>query len=101
MKSKLVPICKSLFWITLGSAIFALGFDMFLVPNQIGAGGISGLAMVINAFIPAISVGAFSVIVNIPLFIAGYRFVGGNSFGDRWRACSFLLCLLIYLRCFL
>ncbi len=97
MKSKLVPICKSLFWITLGSAIFALGFDMFLVPNQIGAGGISGLAMVINAFIPAISVGAFSVIVNIPLFIAGYRFVGGKFF---WGSLAGMLVSSVFIDIF-
>ena len=80
MKQRFIPMLKSLFWITVGSAIFALGFDLFLVPNQIGAGGISGLAMVINAFIPVITVGAFSVVVNIPLFLAGYRFVGRKFF---------------------
>ena len=80
MKQKLIPLLKSLFWITVGSLVFALGFDMFLVPNQIGAGGISGLAMVVNAFVPALSVGAFSVLVNIPLFLAGYRFVGRKFF---------------------
>lgn len=80
MKQKLIPLLKSLFWITIGSLVFALGFDMFLVPNQIGAGGISGLAMVVNAFVPALSVGVFSVLVNIPLFLAGYRFVGRKFF---------------------
>ncbi len=80
MKQKLIPLLKSLFWITVGSLVFALGFDMFLVPNQIGAGGISGLAMVVNAFVPALSVGVFSVLVNIPLFLAGYRFVGRKFF---------------------
>ncbi len=80
MKQKLIPLLKSLFWITVGSLVFALGFDMFLVPNQIGAGGVSGLAMVVNAFVPALSVGVFSVLVNIPLFLAGYRFVGRKFF---------------------
>ncbi len=80
MKQKLIPLLKSLFWIAVGSSVFALGFDMFLVPNQIGAGGISGLAMVVNAFVPVLSVGVFTVLVNIPLFLAGYRFVGRKFF---------------------
>jgi uncharacterized membrane-anchored protein YitT (DUF2179 family) len=80
MQHKAQQWLKDIFWISLGSAIFALGFSMFLAPNQIGAGGISGLAMVVNAFIPVITVGAFSVVVNVPLFLAGYRFVGKKFF---------------------
>lgn len=80
MKQKIGPALKSLLWIIAGSAIFALGFDLFLLPNQIGAGGISGLAMVVNAFFPVITVGIFSVLINIPLFLAGYRFVGRKFF---------------------
>lgn len=80
MGQKLRPALKKLVLIAVGSAIFALGFDLFLAANQIGAGGISGLAMVVNAFVPAISIGAFSIVVNIPLFLAGYRFVGRKFF---------------------
>ena len=71
MKTKLLPELKRIFWIAAGSAIFALGFDLFLMPHQFGAGGVSGLAVVIHALIPLASVGVISLIVNIPLFIAG------------------------------
>lgn len=80
MGQKIGPALKKVLLIAIGCAIFALGFDMFLVPNQIGAGGVSGLALVVNAFLPMISIGVFSVIVNIPLFVAGYRFVGRKFF---------------------
>lgn len=80
MGQKLRPVLKNLVLIAIGSAIFAIGVDLFLVPNQIGAGGVSGLAIVVNAFIPAISIGLFSIIVNIPLFFAGYRFLGRKFF---------------------
>lgn len=80
MGQKIRPALEKTLLIAIGSAIFALGFDLFLAPNQIGAGGVSGLAMVVNAFLPMISVGAFSIVVNIPLFIAGYRFVGRKFF---------------------
>ena len=80
MKTKLLPELKRIFWIAAGSAIFALGFDLFLMPHQFGAGGVSGLAVVIHALIPVVSVGVISLIVNIPLFIAGYRVVGRKFF---------------------
>ncbi len=80
MKDKLQKNLKTLFWITLGSAIYAVGFDLFLEPNQIGAGGVSGLALVIVYFVPILSVGVLSVLINIPLFLAGYRFVGRKFF---------------------
>lgn len=80
MKKRGAAILWDLFWITLGSAVFALGFDLFLQPHQIGAGGVSGLGLVVNHFFPAVSVGLFSVLVNIPLFALGYRFVGREFF---------------------
>ncbi len=80
MKQKLFDGIKRMVWITVGSAIFALGFDIFLMPHQFGAGGVSGLAVIINAFVPFLSVGVISLIVNIPLFIAGYRTIGRKFF---------------------
>ena len=80
MKENIPKILKSLFWIFVGSAIYAVGFDLFLAPNQIGAGGISGLAVVIAYFVPVLSVGVLTLLINIPLFLAGYRFVGRKFF---------------------
>lgn len=71
---------KTLFWILVGSAVYALGFSLFLEPNHIGAGGISGLALVIRHFLPMLSVGVLSLILNVPLFIAGRKFVGRSFF---------------------
>lgn len=80
MKENLSRSLKSLFWIFLGSFVYAAGFDLFLAPNQIGAGGISGLAVVVHYFIPQLPVGAITMLVNVPLFLAGYRFVGRRFF---------------------
>lgn len=62
---------KSYAIIALGSLIFALGFDWFFAPNQIAMGGVTGLAQVINVLIPALPVGVLTIILNIPLFLAG------------------------------
>lgn len=62
--------------ITLGSVIFALSFDWFFSPNQVAMGGITGLAQVINALLPWVSVGVASFVLNVPLFLAGWKLIG-------------------------
>ena len=53
----------------LGSALFALGFDLFLLPHDLNAGGVAGLAMVIHKLLPFASVGIIQIIINLPLFL--------------------------------
>lgn len=65
--------------IILGSALFALGFDLFLEPNHLNAGGISGLAMVLIRIIGIGSVGVVSILMNLPLFV-----IGGKKIGKRF-----------------
>ncbi len=62
--------------VALGSAVFALSFDMFFAPNQLAMGGITGLAQVIHAAVPALGVGILSFFLNVPLFLAGWKFIG-------------------------
>lgn len=62
--------------VALGSVIFALAFDWFFAPNQVAMGGVTGLAQVINAVFPALSVGVLSFLLNVPLFLAGWKFIG-------------------------
>ena len=78
MKSKAKQITLSYLMITLASAIYALGFDWCYAPNQIGFGGITGLAQVINAAVPILSIGMLVIILNIPLFFLGWRLLGGH-----------------------
>lgn len=64
--------------ITFASAIYALGFVWCFAPNNIAFGGITGVAQIINHFIPACPVGMTVIVLNIPLFILGWRFIGGR-----------------------
>lgn len=59
-----------------GTALFAAAMRIFIVPNQIAPGGISGLTVVLNHLIPIVSIGTWSLIINIPLLLIGYRFLG-------------------------
>lgn len=74
-------ICKtalSYLWITLASAVYCVGFNWLYVTNRIGFGGITGIAQVVNALVPAVPIGALAFALNIPLFLLGWRFLGGH-----------------------
>ena len=62
--------------ITLGRAIFALGFDLFLEPNSLNVGGMSGLAMILRELLGFGSIGVLTMLLNVPLFVLGARKLG-------------------------
>lgn len=64
--------------IALGSVLFALAFNWFFEPNQIGMGGLTGLAQVINALAPWAPVGVLVAVMNVPLFFLGWKLIGGH-----------------------
>ena len=69
----------------LGSAMFAAGFALFLQPNDMNSGGISGLAMIVVELLDVGSVGTLSILINLPLFL-----LGGLKIGKRFFAGSLL-----------
>ena len=74
---------KSLGWVLqtiVGSAVFALGFDLFLIPNDLNTGGVSGLSMVLYELLKVGSVGLLSILMNLPLFILGGLKLGRKFF---------------------
>ena len=88
MKERMKRIWKKINWIILtaaGSAIFALGFSLFLEPNDINTGGISGLAQALAHLLGIQNVGVLSIALNVPLFL-----VGGFRVGKRFFAGSLL-----------
>ncbi|MFZ3172108.1 MAG: YitT family protein [Carboxydocellales bacterium] len=82
-KRALIPLkfLRESMGILVGSAITALGMNLFLVPNKIAAGGVSGIAIIIH-YLAHLPVGATMLIMEIPLFIASMRFLG-FGFGIR------------------
>ena len=66
-------------WIFLGSVLYSLSFDWFYVPNQIGFGGLTALGMIFNHFSPAIPIGIVVLVINIPLFLLGWKYLGGGT----------------------
>lgn len=79
MKDKMKHVW-TLLKIAVGCALFGIGFNLFLGPNGLNAGGISGLAMVIVHFLDFSTIGIISLIINIPLFAIGGFKIGKSFF---------------------
>jgi uncharacterized membrane-anchored protein YitT (DUF2179 family) len=66
----------------IGALIQAFSMRLFLVPGLLVSGGISGLAQIITHFVK-FPIGVMVFVGNIPLFILGWRFLGGPRFALR------------------
>lgn len=62
-----------------GAAVIALGFNVFLFPNQVASGGVSGISTILHGLF-GWNAGLVQYAFNIPLFIAGVFFLG-KTFG--------------------
>ena len=59
-----------------GSLLFSLAFSAFFETNQVGMAGMTGLGQVINVFLPQISVGVIVFVLNVPIFLVGWKLLG-------------------------
>ncbi len=64
--------------IVIGAVLAGVGFSLFQVPYNIAAGGVSGIAILINHF-TGWPIATMYLIMNIPLFVVGFFYLG------RWR----------------
>ncbi len=76
---------KTLGKILIGCILFSLGFNLFLEPNGLNAGGISGLSMVIVRLLGVGTIGSLTAIMNLPLFA-----LGGMKIGRKFLLSSLL-----------
>jgi uncharacterized membrane-anchored protein YitT (DUF2179 family) len=74
---RLKETAKSLTFIILGSLLMAVSMRLFLVPNRIAPGGVSGLATVIY-YVTGWHTGTLILLINLPLFII-------TLFTDGWK----------------
>lgn len=76
--------------ITIGAMLVAVSLNFLVMPNNVAAGGVNGMAMVLNHYVPSIPVGALMVIFNVILFILAFILIG-TSFGAKTIYASLLL----------
>ena len=81
---------KDFLLITIGILLVAISVVYFFEPNNIAAGGITGLAIVINHYIPFISIGPLVFIMDAILFVIALAVIG-RKFGAKSVYCSLLL----------
>lgn len=68
--TKWLTILKNYTLLTVGAFIYAFGIAVFLDPNHLAPGGVSGISIILNSFIP-IGTGIWIFVINIPLMILG------------------------------
>ena len=78
---------KRYFFIVVGSFIFALGINLFVVPMQLYSSGVLGIAQIIRTIIEQVIgkstidiSGIINFLINIPLFMLAYRTISKRFF---------------------
>ena len=67
--------------IIFASVFFAMGYSWFLLPYNMAPGGVGGLSQILYYFF-GIPNGVSMILINIPLFIVSFIFIG-KSFGSK------------------
>ena len=68
MKRKGLAYSVGVLKMVIGCALFGLGVNLFLAPNGLNAGGISGLSMSLVHLLNFGTVGSVTALINLPLF---------------------------------
>lgn len=77
-------IVKQIIMVLVGSSITAVGLQLFLIPNHLIDGGVTGVS-IIAAKLSGLPLGLFLVVLNIPFIFLGYK-----KFGKSFAALSIL-----------
>lgn len=75
-KKTIGTIVFNLLLIFVGSVLCALAVKGILIPKQFLAGGLTGLSLLIHYVAPGLPVGLIYFLLNIPLVVVGWLFVG-------------------------
>jgi uncharacterized membrane-anchored protein YitT (DUF2179 family) len=80
--------------IAVGAVLIALSADIFAIPNQVVPGGLTGIATILH-YTLRVPVGLTTLLFNIPLVLAGYRWSGGRRFAARTLFATSVMALTI------
>lgn len=74
-KSVMKSSLREILLLSIGCLLVSLYVCIFLVPNKIGTGGLTGIALCLN-YLFQIPIGVTTAVLNIPLFVFGYNLLG-------------------------
>ncbi|MEC2064105.1 YitT family protein [Bacillus inaquosorum] len=94
VRNQTLRVLRDYVYILIGAAITAVSFNVFLLPNKIAAGGVSGISTILQSY--GFEAAFVQWIINIPLFIAGVILLGGK-FGLKTLAGSVFLPFVVFL----
>ncbi|WP_051421846.1 YitT family protein [Cohnella panacarvi] len=66
---------RRIFFIILGACLVGVALEIFLVPNQIIDGGITGIS-IMSSHLSGVPIGIFLTLLNLPFLVIGYRTIG-------------------------
>lgn len=93
MKPKIHPEVSNALLILVGLLSCSAGYILYLIPNNIAAGGFTGIGQLVNHFID-IKIGTVNLLLNIPLFLFSIKSLG-LKFGIRSMIAMFGFSMLI------
>ncbi len=74
-KLSFADLVKKFVFITVGAVLMAVALEVFLVPNEIIDGGITGISIVLSK-VTTFPLGIFLFIINLPFLFLGYKQIG-------------------------
>jgi len=95
LQNKPIKTSKANAWkeyalLTAGSLLIAIGVYFFKFPNHFSTGGVSGISIILNHYLPSMSSGTFMFVINQLLLVIGFMIFGRN-FGFRTAYCSLVM----------
>lgn len=88
---------KNFFLVVIGTWILAFGTAVFLVPEKLVTGGVSGMAIVLNSFLADLGEDFYITVLTWALFLLGWIFLG-RSFAAK-TLLSTILYPVMYMGC--
>ncbi|WP_407944913.1 YitT family protein [Paenibacillus cymbidii] len=73
-----IAVIRSFLLIMAGTAIYAFGLHMFVIPNELMEGGVTGIALLLY-YAAKLPPSLTTLIINVPLFVAGWRKFGSRA----------------------
>ncbi len=86
---------RDYFMIALGSLFVAIALHLFYFPANLAAGGISGIAIIVNYFVPSISKAILVLFLNVVFFGIGFATLG-KKFGAKTIFSSFFMTFALW-----
>ena len=76
--NNLANVLRTVLPLLAGTAIYAFGLHMFVIPNQFMEGGVTGITILLN-YMFGLPPSIMTLLINIPLFVIGWRFIGRTA----------------------